>query len=160
MVLYIWGVGVNGPSVMPAIVTYNYAPPAALNAGASDHFLLQLAQGDTAQFDLASPSGDANLFAWDPYNFGAPTWQATAVGADTLAFTAPLDGQYVVSVYGQVTSTYTLTFQRNGAPGLLRAARAPAPNNPNAIIPAARPIFLDPLPQQPRFTVFLPMTRR
>jgi hypothetical protein len=156
VVLHIWGATSNGPSVSPAIVTFNYAPPATpLGTGAAHYFLLNLNQNDTVHFNLTANSGDPNLFGWRPANYGAPNWQGTAVGSDSLDIApAPFTGEYLFEVYGQTAGSYTLAFTRNDAPGLRHTASTGDPN-PAAYLPTMRPYFLDPIPEIPRTSRYL-----
>jgi hypothetical protein len=164
VVVHIWGVTSNGPSDSPAIVTFNYAPPAAsLAAGAAHYFLLNLNQDDTAHLDLTANSGDPNLFGWRPYNYGTPNWQGTAVGSDSLDIaSAPFTGQYLFEIYGQTAGSYTLAFTRNGVAGLRHTAPTTDPN-PAAYIPAARPYFVAPISDmtaRPGYLIYLPRIAR
>lgn len=163
--LHIWGWSADGVSVAPAIVKFNYAPPATLAASGEHDFLFNTAANDTWEFNLDVSAGDANLFVWDTYNIGFPTWQATYVGSDMLAFTAPFAGQYVLSVHGETQADYSLSATRNGAAGLLQAGAGV--NNPRAFVPTSRPTFNAPIPKLPEipktvkeFRLFLPLVQR
>lgn len=160
VVLHVWGTLNNKHVRALAVVTFNYAPAgAALEEGEGHYYLVDLVQDDRAVFGLAAPVGDPNLFLWDPYNYGPPTWEATV--SDTLALDpAPFTGQYLLLVHGETAASYTLTFTRNGEPGRQQAAW-PAASNPAAYVPAARPHFLPPLPDYPvRYTAYLPLVVR
>ncbi|MGB0384969.1 MAG: fibronectin type III domain-containing protein [Ardenticatenaceae bacterium] len=147
VVLHVWGWSTGGVTVYPSIVKFNYIPPnTALAAGEQHDFLFNPNAGDTLEFDLNALTGDPNMFLWTPINFGVPTWSATAVGSDYLNPSAPVSGEYLLSVYGQSSGTYTLTTKRNGVPYARRAARA---NNPNAYVPNGRPTFSEPIPEAP-----------
>ncbi|MGB0386413.1 MAG: choice-of-anchor Q domain-containing protein, partial [Ardenticatenaceae bacterium] len=147
VVLHVWGWSTGGVTVYPSIVKFNYIPPnTALPTGEQHHFLFNANAGDTLEFNLNALSGDPNMFLWLPTNFGVPTFRATVVGSDYLTPSAPIRGEYLLSVYGQSSGTYTLTTKRNGVPYARRAARA---NNPNAYVPENRATFMEPIPDAP-----------
>ncbi|MGB0385326.1 MAG: SBBP repeat-containing protein [Ardenticatenaceae bacterium] len=148
VVLHVWGWSTSDVTIYPSVVNFNYIPPnTALPAGQQHHFLFNANAGDTLEFDLNALTGDPNMFLWMPTNFGAPTWSATAVGSDIINVNAPVMGEYLLSVYGQSSGTYTLTTKRNGVP-YARQAQARA-NNPNAYVPDGRPSFMEPIPDAP-----------
>lgn len=155
VVMDIWGISSNGPSVNPARIKFNYAPPTALEIGQNHYFLFQLNHNDAVNLNLEAVAGDPNSFFWDPYNYGPATWSATAIGSDVISVPfVPFTGEYLIMIHGQTDSSYIFTATRNGLPGFLTTQTAP--NNPNAYIPSSRPVFLDPIPTM-IYSTYLPM---
>ncbi len=163
--LHVWGWSADGLTVAPVMLKLNYAPATSITAGGDHYFRFTATAGESWQFDLNVTNGDANLFAWDPYNIGSPTWNATAVGSDSLSFTASLAGQYILNVHGETPADYTLSATRNGVPGLRRSGSTAAVNHSQAFIPTARPAFVAPIPNIPeiiqsKVKIFLPLVSR
>ncbi|MGB0385105.1 MAG: CARDB domain-containing protein [Ardenticatenaceae bacterium] len=150
IVLHVWAHSAGGWSPMPDVVKFNYNPPnTTLAEGEEQYFRFHALRNDTLQMDLNLSSGDdANLFVWDPYNYGSPTWLRTNIGDDDLDESMPANGEYVVTVYGETTSTYTLDVTRNAIPGGRMSEQRFDDDNPDAYVPA-RPLFLEPIPKLP-----------
>ncbi|MBN1889580.1 MAG: hypothetical protein JW850_16410 [Thermoflexales bacterium] len=161
LVLHIWGWSAGGWSQRPAVVEFNYVPPATpILSGTQHTYLMELERGDdlTLALDVAT-GGDANLFVWDPYTGDSPAWQAVKAGDDVLTIDpAPFEGRYILGVYGQTSATYTLTVVHDGQPGL---AQTTGSDHLVAYVPPTRPAFIPPIYQVPAFSpvtlVYLPL---
>lgn len=159
LILHVWGNSAGGTSLEPVEIWLNIIPAnTTCAAGKATYFMFYAAQGDALAFNLAVSQGDANLFGWNPENHWGPDYLATAVGSDSLLIDpAPFAGQYLLEVFCETDTTYTLTTSRNGIPnGLLTKQGVTAPNNPNATVPTQRPLFLAPIPD-PNFIIYLPV---
>ncbi len=59
----------------------------------------------------------------------------------------PLDGEYIIGVYGQTDATYTEGHSLSARTA--KAAQSGAEANSEGYVPAARPIFIAPTPELP-----------
>jgi hypothetical protein len=104
-------------SAAPALGMINYVPTdQSITAGEWHVYRWQLAAGATVNVSLKAKNGDADLYAWQPGNLGAPDWFSANNGTtdDLVSFAAPVAGVYQVQVYGQQNSTYTLALTTSG----------------------------------------------
>lgn len=157
VVLHVWAYSTGGPAVEPQVVEFNYIPPSSyIEAGEEEFFTYYVRKGERLQLDLdLLDDGDANLFVWDPLNYGPPIWRGTYVGNDTITIDpAPASGKYIVGVYGETNATYSLT---RGTSVRDMAQESRLQNNPDAYVPQARPTFFEPIPSVPEVPVDVEM---
>ncbi|NTW01644.1 MAG: DUF4139 domain-containing protein [Oscillochloris sp.] len=83
----------------------------SIAVGEARPYLIHLEQGQSVTANLTTASGDADLYAWYPSNFGLRNHRSVAVGtaADSVTFTAPRTGTYIILVFGYESSTYSLS---------------------------------------------------
>jgi uncharacterized repeat protein (TIGR01451 family) len=84
--------------------------------------------GTDVTANLATLSGDADLYVWFPGNFGTPDLYSIEEGTapDMVMFTAPTSGRYIFAVRGFLASTYVLDLSPAGGPVATLAAPASA----------------------------------
>lgn len=160
MIVWGWSAG-GGSSWRPeSTLLFNYTlPQQTITAGESHYFLFGANVGENLRFDLdVGAAQDANLFAWGPYNYGAPSHIAVNPGDDTLTIPIRFWDSYILAVYGVTTDTqYTLTVTPASvaAPHPLTATARPQGTD----IPTQRPLFTAPIPRPPH-QIFLPLVVR
>ena len=81
-------------------------------------YLVYYEAGTDVSASLMPSVGDADLYVWYPENFGPPDHASIAGGTtlETLSFTTPRAGIYLLLVYGAGATEYTLTVTPAGGP--------------------------------------------
>ncbi len=121
VLLQTWGISGTQTTDLPVTLVFNYAPKTVLESGKMTYFLSSFQHGgDPLQVYLTVEApdwgvGEADLFIWDPYNFGVPTWQATQQGGASITLAAPFTGRYLIGVYAETDTLYQV-FVRNTPP--------------------------------------------
>lgn len=137
----------------------------SLPAGGGQIFRYNLNAGDQLDLGLESLRGDADLVVWAS-DAGEPVRLSNlAMGADRIAFTAPLDGLYQVEVRATQASQARLSMILNRAgtaPPLPEFSAGVDPAKPKPAVPI---IALDSLPsrrlpQEAEQRIYLPQIER
>ncbi len=164
--IQVWVSDVAGNvSARPARAAVNVTPDAATLRGSQVHVFRQtLAVGERLSATVATASGDADLYVWDPEGKLAGSSVRTGTQTDAVSLTATLAGVYQIEVYGYAASAYRLTIDGSGIVaevppelGITKTVRS-AP----AVAPAAVPASTTGVPVAPQFTftLYTPVLRR
>jgi hypothetical protein len=164
--IQVWVSDVAGNvSARPARAAVNVTPDSAtVRSGQVQLFRRTLAAGARLSVTLATASGDADLYVWNPDGSLAGSSVRTGTQTDAVSITAALAGVYQIEVVGYAASTYRLTIDGSGTvaalppePGITKVARS-AP----VVAPAAVPAGTSGVPAAPQFTftLFAPVLRR
>lgn len=81
-------------------------------------YLVQYDAGENVTVTLTPSEGDADLYVWYPHSFAGPDEKSTNGGTavDSVSFTAPTSGAYLIIVYGYTDTTYALDITPGGGP--------------------------------------------
>ena len=118
-------------------------PDATVARGGLVPYLVHYAAGTDVQLSLQTTSGDADLYVWYPRSFRLADEISANDGtaADSVRFTAPLSGYYLIGVYGSESSSYTLSIAPGGGPAraaqAASAAAVSASKDPSLVSPLA-----------------------
>ena len=118
-------------------------PNATVARGGLVPYLVHYTAGTDVQLSLQTTSGDADLYVWYPHSFRLADEISANNGtaADSVHFTAPLSGYYLIGVYGSESSSYTLSIAPGGGPALAAqaasAAAVPASKDTSLVSPLA-----------------------
>ncbi|MBC8076018.1 MAG: PPC domain-containing protein, partial [Chloroflexales bacterium] len=117
-------------------------PNATVARGGVVPYLVRYEAGVDVQLTLETTSGDADLYVWYPHSFRLADEISANEGTatDSVRFAAPLEGYYLIAVYGSESSSYNLSIAPGGgAQGAVpaQAAALPSSKQPSLVSPLA-----------------------
>lgn len=115
--LQIWAADNAGNvSTKPRTAFINYIPANdTLVKGQSRYYVFNLTQGQEFNAVLTPTQGDPDLYVWAPDFYARDAWMSLASeGPDTVVFSSPLAGMYVVQIYSFTNSGFQ--FSTGGVP--------------------------------------------